>query len=278
MPRTRSLKPSFFSDSELALHSPLHRIAYEGLWCWADKRGLLEDKPRELKVQILPFDECDFDAILADLSRPKSDGSHGFIRRYQANGRRFIHIRKFLDHQKPHFKETAFAIPAPQEEPEITNALAHPGPVTGQSRANPVPTQGQSGGFLVLGSGSLVLGSGNANPGSAAASSPEQEIAPTITAPAGDPETWSDVGFWAWAQSVRELGGLYAEGRPKNENRLSGWYSTARKTATVAALKEAFYKFGQSEHWRSKDPPYPFTAFMSEWRNFLPPRKMHAAS
>lgn len=150
MPRIRSLKPSFFTDADLAELSPLHRLAFQGLWCHADKSGRLEDKPRELRVQILPYDQCDFEAILADLAKPKGSGP-GFIRRYEAGGRRYISVTHFEDHQNPHPKEGKSEIPEPPPwvapEPERA-AKKHGEPDLGS---------GEQGGFLFLGSGLLSL-------------------------------------------------------------------------------------------------------------------------
>lgn len=254
MPRTRSLKPSFFTDAELTLFPPLHRIAFEGLWVWADKRGLLEDKPRELKVQILPFDNVDFDAILTDLCRPKSDGGPGFIRRYQVNGKRYIHIRKFLDHQKPHFKETEFAhVPAPPEETRV-----EPGLSPGKSSADPEQAQGQSAGsgFLVLGSGngSLVLGAG----------SPEPKPAPA-PAPA--------IRWFAWAQEkrVETYPGLIPES--PNPDYL-GFYTRAmaKLKGEESRLDAAWQSFLEDQYGASKKPAFAMRVFQNDecWVKHVP--------
>lgn len=114
MPRTRSLKPTFFTDVDIAELPPLHRLAFQGLWCQADRRGILEDKPRQLKVSILPFDECDFEKILTDLAQPKANGLRpGFIVRYQVGGRRLMWIPSFVGHQHPHRDEKPTELPEP---------------------------------------------------------------------------------------------------------------------------------------------------------------------
>ena len=68
MPRIRTIKPEFFTDEVIAQMSPLARIAFEGLWCHADKSGRLEDRPARLKVLILPYDSADFEALLGEMS------------------------------------------------------------------------------------------------------------------------------------------------------------------------------------------------------------------
>src|SRR5688572_879723 len=96
MARLRTLKPEFFTHEQLCELSPLHRLLYEGLWCYADRVGRLEDRPRFLKTVILPNDACNVEPKLDDLERS------GFIHRYEVDGRRFIHIPAFLRHQKTH--------------------------------------------------------------------------------------------------------------------------------------------------------------------------------
>lgn len=111
MPRLRTIKPGFFTDDDLGECAPLARLLYAGLWCQADREGRLEDRPRRLKVEVLPYDNCDVDALLNELA------SHGFIVRYAVGGTRYIAIPKFLVHQNPHVKEAASTIPAPEQHP-----------------------------------------------------------------------------------------------------------------------------------------------------------------
>jgi hypothetical protein len=101
------LSPDFFQDAELLRLSPLHRLLFAGLWCWADRKGRLEDKPRDLKLRILPLDECDVDVLLDDLAEG------GFVERYQASGQRCIWIPQFGKYQRPHLRERDSQLPAP---------------------------------------------------------------------------------------------------------------------------------------------------------------------
>ncbi len=107
MPRIRSLKPDFFIDDKLAEQKPLTRILFQGLWCLADKEGRLEDNPKKIKVQVLPYDNFDVEDGLTSLSEA------GFIIRYQVEGKRFIQIKNFKKHQNPHHTEKDSEIPAP---------------------------------------------------------------------------------------------------------------------------------------------------------------------
>jgi hypothetical protein len=107
MARIRSIKQDFFLDEELAECDMAARILFEGLWVIADKAGRLSDRPQRIKPQILPYDDVDIDALLAQLA------DRNFIIRYEVEGRRYIQIRNFLRHQKPHPKEPESIIPSP---------------------------------------------------------------------------------------------------------------------------------------------------------------------
>lgn len=109
MARTRNLKPGFFTNDQLAEIEPLGRLLFQGLWCHADREGRLLDRPKKIKAEILPYDACDVDFLLSELSK------RGFIVRYGSNDKSFIQIVKFSKHQNPHVKESASEIPAPDK-------------------------------------------------------------------------------------------------------------------------------------------------------------------
>ena len=100
MPRARSLKPSFFTNEDLGECSPLARLFFAGLWCWADREGYVEDRPRRLKAQILAYDEVSGEALVTELLE------HGLVERLEVNGERVLYLPTFAKHQDPHPKET----------------------------------------------------------------------------------------------------------------------------------------------------------------------------
>jgi len=107
MARIRSIKPSFFTNEDLAELSPWHRLCFIGLWGQADREGRLEDRPRRLKAAIFPYDELDMDGLLNGLAEKQ------FITRYAADGAAYIAVGHFLKHQRPKSDEPASLIPAP---------------------------------------------------------------------------------------------------------------------------------------------------------------------
>lgn len=107
MARARNIKPGFFLNDALADCDPLARLLFAGLWCLADREGRLEDRPKRIKAETLPHDNCDADALLEQLA------AAGFILRYQGGGSRFIQVLNFNKHQNPHVKESPSSIPSP---------------------------------------------------------------------------------------------------------------------------------------------------------------------
>ncbi|HEC1650031.1 TPA: HNH endonuclease [Yersinia enterocolitica] len=109
MARSRNIKPGFFTNDELAECSPYARLLFAGLWTIADREGRGEDRPKKIKVLVLPFDDVNVDELLETLS------SKGFIRRYKVDGDSYFQISNWAKHQNPHHKEIASVIPAPSE-------------------------------------------------------------------------------------------------------------------------------------------------------------------
>ena len=107
MARARNIKPGFFANEELAECEPLARLLFAGLWCLADREGRLEDRPKRIRAEILPYDMCDAEDLLNQLQ------ARGFILRYSHGEGRFIQVLKFDSHQNPHMKEAKSSIPAP---------------------------------------------------------------------------------------------------------------------------------------------------------------------
>jgi len=115
--RVRLLKPETFKDEHLAEVSMAARFLFMGLWTLADREGRMEDRPKWIRAELLPYDPAvDVDALLCELEVPKA-----FITRYEVDGRKFIQLTNFLKHQKPHPREAVSNLPAP------SRAKASPG-------------------------------------------------------------------------------------------------------------------------------------------------------
>jgi len=114
MARSRNIKPGFFKNETLADCSPLARLLFAGLWCLADRSGRLEDRPKRIRAEILPYDDGRVDNMLDELQLA------GFILRYQLAEQRFIQVLNFTKHQNPHCREQESTIPAPVEHSACT--------------------------------------------------------------------------------------------------------------------------------------------------------------
>jgi DnaD/phage-associated family protein len=133
MARARLLKPSFFTNEELVELPPVARLLFAGLWTIADREGRLEDRPKRIKMQLLPADPDDVNTLL-DLLHDR-----GFVLRYEVDGQRYLWIPTFLRHQNPHHREPSSEIPGPDRcEP-----AASLGPALGQTGADLGPDYGE---------------------------------------------------------------------------------------------------------------------------------------
>lgn len=117
MARARNIKPGFFKNEELSEIEPLGRILFAGLWCLADREGRLEDRPKRIKAEVLPYDDCDVEKLLQALQHAK------FIVRYQVDGKGYIKVLNFKKHQNPHKKEAESILPAAPEIPERASEI-----------------------------------------------------------------------------------------------------------------------------------------------------------
>lgn len=109
MARARNIKPGFFRNAELVELPIETRLLFPGLWILADREGRLEDRPKQIKMEIFPADNFDIDSMLNQLS------DAGLIERYEVDGKRYIQVTNFAKHQNPHRDERASLIPAPNK-------------------------------------------------------------------------------------------------------------------------------------------------------------------
>jgi hypothetical protein len=111
--RIRTVKPEFFRhedlfDAEIETGLPL-RLAYQGLWCAADREGRFRWRPRTLKSEIMPFDDLDFSRVLDALA------TRGYIVKYSSGTDEFGWIPSFKAHQVINNREKDSNLPNPLE-------------------------------------------------------------------------------------------------------------------------------------------------------------------
>lgn len=105
MPRARNIKPGFFVNDELCELPPLARLLFVGLWCVADRAGRMLDRPKRIRLEVLPADDCDVDAMLWQLH------AHKFIVRYEVGDESLIEVCNWAKHQHPHNTEKHSTLP-----------------------------------------------------------------------------------------------------------------------------------------------------------------------
>jgi hypothetical protein len=113
MARIRTIKPEFFRheglyEAEIKTKLPL-RIAYAGLWTSCDREGRFKWRPRQLKLDSLPYDDVDFSRVLDALQ------SRGFLVKYEIDGDQYGAIPSWKSHQVINNKELASILPEPPE-------------------------------------------------------------------------------------------------------------------------------------------------------------------
>ena len=147
MPRIRMVKPEFFDDPAVGDLPLPARLFFIGLWTQADREGRLVEDVRQLKARLFPYDAVEIRDLIVELQARR------MLCRYEAvdssgERRRYLWIRNFTKHQRPHPKEPASVIP-----PCPTSAVEkHCKPC--KKTASPSES-----GFLILDSGSLDSGS-----------------------------------------------------------------------------------------------------------------------
>lgn len=122
MARIRSVHPGLWTDERFASVSPMARLLFIGIWNECDDAGSFEWSPLKLKMRILPADNADAGALLAEL-----EGA-GCIMRYSVDGRELGAVRNFATYQRPKKPNSLY----PQTD-EVRKYCGHKG--------DPVPNQ-----------------------------------------------------------------------------------------------------------------------------------------
>jgi hypothetical protein len=98
--RSRNIKPAFFKNDLLAELDHAARLLFIGLWCLADRNGLVEYRARRIRAEVFPYEpEIDVDGYITVISRL------GFIRVLTDGNNDWILIENFSKHQNPHHTE-----------------------------------------------------------------------------------------------------------------------------------------------------------------------------
>lgn len=105
MARIRSIKPDFFTDDKINELDPTTRLFFVGIWTQADRYGRLLDRPKHLRIKLLPCDRLDGEEMIQSME------TEGLIIRYEIEGEKYIQVINFELHQRPHHTEAGSKIP-----------------------------------------------------------------------------------------------------------------------------------------------------------------------
>jgi hypothetical protein len=130
MARTRLIKPGFFSNDLLAECDPLARLLFAGLWTIVDRDGRIVDRRARIKAQVLPYDDCDIDALMGQLV------TRGFVQPYAVDGVPYLQVTGFAKHQRPHKKEASENLPEPSAANGVVPSRGNSATSTGLSETS----------------------------------------------------------------------------------------------------------------------------------------------
>lgn len=138
MARARNIKPGFFTNDELGELDPLARLAFIGMWTVADYKGCFEYRPKRLKAEILPYDDCDIDQLAKDLDKS------GFITIYTDGESNYIQINNFEKHQNPHKNERAKGSDIPAFGDPVTYPIDNKGLAINRDKNGTAPEKNET--------------------------------------------------------------------------------------------------------------------------------------
>lgn len=125
MARIRSIKPEFFTSLSVANLTVEARLTFIGLWTHCDDSGRCVDDARLIKAALWPLDDRPAAEVDIDL---KALTASSLILRYEVDGRRYIEVMGWAEHQRIN-RPTASKLPPPDgtltcENEEGVNAHA----------------------------------------------------------------------------------------------------------------------------------------------------------
>ena len=135
MSRIRSIHPGLWTDEEFVTLSAHARLLFMGLWNECDDKGTFEWKPLTLKMRILPADNIDVAALLAEIE------GVGAIKQYEIGGKKFGAVRNFCKFQRP--KKPNDVHPASPQILAYVGSNSEPVGSEDHSVPNQLPTGGE---------------------------------------------------------------------------------------------------------------------------------------
>jgi hypothetical protein len=200
MARARNIKPGFFRNADLVELSFEARLLFIGLWTLADRDGRLEDRPKQIKMELFPADSVDCNAMLDDLA------ATGMVARYTVDAKRYLQVVNFAKHQNPHKDERASTIPdqgGNLPAPCKPDANTVPAPCKPDANTVPAPCKPDANTVLVrLNPESLIPDPGFLNPESPTGGCTDAGASPPLLPAQPTPEPQTPVSLPSMAGAV----------------------------------------------------------------------------
>lgn len=136
MARIRTIKPGFFRSEDVSALPMRARLTWVGLWTHCDDEGRAKDNVKLIKADVWPLDQVSLREIEEDL---ETLAAHGRIVRYEVDGRRYLAVTNWREHQSIN-KPTPSKIPPPPTKGSGPTPVALP-----ESNGSPTGRRGREG-------------------------------------------------------------------------------------------------------------------------------------
>lgn len=97
MARIRTIKPEFWEDEKVAELPIEARLLFIGMWNFADDNGVFPDSTKWIKAKVFPYDTPLRDHIVTTWVNLLVQ--NGMLNRFEYEGKSFLIIRTFSEHQ-----------------------------------------------------------------------------------------------------------------------------------------------------------------------------------
>jgi hypothetical protein len=135
MSRIRSIHPGLWTDEAFVSLSPFARLMAMGLWNECDDKGTFPWSPLQMKMRILPADNVDAAALMAEIEE------RNLIARYKVDGKEYGAVRNFCKFQRP--KKPNDIHPITDEMRTYVGISGEPREEEAPSFPNEFPTSGE---------------------------------------------------------------------------------------------------------------------------------------
>ena len=98
MSRIRSVKPEFFKSEQVVNCSIPARLLFIGLWNIVDDAGRYERRPKQIKMEVFPYDDVSEDDMRKMLDELEKNGLIAF---YEVAGAKYLRVIGWRSSETP---------------------------------------------------------------------------------------------------------------------------------------------------------------------------------